>query len=321
MWKIGVFAALFLATAAWGQSTTAGRQLTARELFYAAAEQPAAKTAPALPAVKPAVAAEAKTSRKTARANSPRRDPATAPPAPREDGAVTVARRPAETAPADYVPATYSQGERKTIPLGLRYTILKLVDGRMTEVAPDATFRAGDRIQVSVEANDTGYLYIVHQGTSGTWKPLFPSAEIAEGNNRIEKGRTYVMPPKSRFYFDEQAGEEKLFIVFSRQPEADLEKLVYKLQDGGRPEAPAPAAEPAAPKHAVPVMLASNMQIDDSLVGRLRNVYARDLVVEKVDDDTETAAAGGRREKAVYVVNPGDTADARVVADVRLTHR
>ena len=120
-----------------------------------------------------------------------------------------------------------------------------------------------------------GYLYIVHQGTSGTWKPLFPSAEVEEGNNHIEKGRTYVMPPKSRFYFDEQAGEEKLFIVFSRQPEPDLEKLVYKLQDGSRAPALAPTAEPAAPRRA-PVMLASNLQIDDSVVGRLRTVYARD---------------------------------------------
>jgi hypothetical protein len=206
-------------------------------------------------------------------------------------------------------------------PLGLRYTILKLVDGRMTPVAPDTAFRAGDRIQVSVEANDGGYLYIVHQGTSGTWKPLFPSAEVEDGNNRIEKGRTYVMPPGSRFYFDEQAGEEKLFVVFSRRPETDLERLIYKLQDGARPPGATPAAEPAAPRPSH-VLVASNLQIADSVVGRLRTVYARDLVIEKVDDEAEApASAGGRKEKAVYVVNPTGGADSRVVADIRLIHK
>jgi hypothetical protein len=67
------------------------------------------------------------------------------------------------------------------------------------------------------------------------------------------------------------------------------------------------------------VLLAANLQIDDNVVGRLRNVYARDLEVEKVDDSAP--APGGRMEKAVYVVNPNGAADARVVADVRLTHR
>lgn len=301
----------FLACAVWGQAASSSvRQLTARELFYASAD--VAKPAAKAPVAKPARPADAR-ARKRAR------------PAASDTAPVAAEREAAPAAPAlpgggQYVPAAYTPADKGTIPLGLRYTLLKLVDGRMTPVAPDSVFRAGDRIQVSVEANDGGYLYIVHQGTSGTWKPLFPSAEVEEGNNHIEKGRTYVMPPKSRFYFDEQAGEEKLFIVFSRQPEPDLEKLVYKLQDGSRAPAPAPTAEPAAPRRA-PVMLASNLQIDDSVVGRLRTVYARDLVVEKVDDEAEAPSSGSRREKAVYVVNPSGSPDSRVVADLRLTHK
>jgi hypothetical protein len=68
-------------------------------------------------------------------------------------------------------------------------------------------------------------------------------------------------------------------------------------------------------------MLASNLQIDDSVVGRLRTVYARDLVVEKVDDEAEAPSAGRRNEKAVYVVNPSGSPDSRVVADLRLMHK
>lgn len=273
------------------------RQLTARELFYVATNKPA--TAPVTPETKPArrpKPVQAKVSHKPAR------------PKP-------VAPEPAISAPgggASYVQAAYAP--QQGVPLGLRYTILKKVEDQMVEVPVDTVFHAGDRIQVSVESNDGGYLYIVHQGSSGAWKPLFPSAEIEDGANRIEKGRTYVMPPKSRFYFDEQAGTEKLFIVLSRQPEPDLEKLIYSLREAK----PSPAAEPAARPARAPVLIASN-QIDDGVVGRLRNAYARDLVVEKVDDAASSAV--DHKEKAVYVVNPSGSPDARVVADIALIHQ
>ena len=329
MHRSAICAIPFLVFAAWGQSPPAGHQLTARELFYAAADQVAPKTPDAKPPAKPARAAEARTETRSAKRGRPERTTAPQKQAvPGAGGPASEVARKGGGAGAPYVPAAYTPGARSGVPLGLRYTILKLVDGRMVEVAPDSVFHAGDRIQVSLEANDAGYLYIVNQGSSGTWKPLFPSAEIEDGNNRIEKGRTYVMPPKSRFYFDEQAGEEKLFIVFSRQPEPDLEKLVYRLREGAAPPqapaAPAPAGEPAAPARPVPLLLASNMQIQDSVVGRLRTAYARDLVIERVDDEGATAAApapGGRREKAVYVVNPTGGAESRVVADIRLEHR
>ena len=46
------------------------------------------------------------------------------------------------------------------------------------------------------------------------------------------------------------------------------------------------------------------VNIDDGLVDRMRNVYARDLIIEKVDETSPAAAAAPAKEKAVYVVNP-----------------
>src|ERR1700687_314090 len=61
--------------------------------------------------------------------------------------------------------------------LGLRYAVLKQSETmRYLEVTPDAIFHAGDRIRLSVMSNQNGYLYIVQQGSSGTWSPLFPNA-------------------------------------------------------------------------------------------------------------------------------------------------
>jgi hypothetical protein len=202
-------------------------------------------------------------------------------------------------------------------PLGLRYTVLKLAaDNTPTEVPTDTVFHAGDRIRFSVETNAAGYLYIVNQGSSGNWKPMFPSAEIEDGNNRIEGWRPYTMPPKSRLAFDSTVGTENLFIVFSLQPENDLENMIYSLQGKKKASAAAPAATPEAPvQSSKELIVASN--ISNTAVDRMRAVYARDLIIEKVDPNTP----GDKKETAVYVVNPTGSADSRVVADLHLVHQ
>ncbi|MBZ5585775.1 MAG: DUF4384 domain-containing protein [Acidobacteriia bacterium] len=194
--------------------------------------------------------------------------------------------------------------------LGLKYSILRREGDNMAEVPTDTVFHAGDRIQFSVQTNTPGYLYIISQGSSGTWKPMFPSPDVENGDNRVEGLRGVVMPPGSRIVFDEQTGVEKVFIVLSRQPEPDLEKMIYSLQ--GKPQ---PAAAPA-PRNAPKQLLVAS--IDDGVVGRLRNAYARDLVIEKVDS---APTAGEKKEYAVYVVNPSGSSDSRVVADLHLVHQ
>ena len=192
-------------------------------------------------------------------------------------------------------------------PLGLKYTLLKSGPGGQQEVPTTTVFHAGDRIRFSVQANSPGYLYIISQGSSGAWKPMFPSREIAGGSNRVEALQSYAMPPRSNLVFDEQSGTEKIFIVLSREPEPDLEKLIYSLQNR-------PAGSAQAPKE--PVLITASA-IDDSTVGRLRTTYSRDLIVEPVTDEP----AGDHRETAVYVVNPSGSADSRVVADISLVHQ
>ena len=277
---------LLVATAVVAQTAPPnGTKLSARELFYAEAPPAPAKAPPAKPVRKAAATTPAATT-------PPKGSPA-----------------PART---DLVAAAYSPEK----PLGLRYSFLRNAGGdEYREVDPDTVFRSGDRIRVAAQSNDEGYLYIVMKGTSGSWKVLFPSAEIADGSNRVASGRqTLIPPPPGRFAFDEQAGEERLFIVLARHPEPSLEQLIYSLGSGS----PGPAAEEAKepPKH---LMLTLNMPpVDDALVGRLRNqVLTRDLVFEKVDDSTP----GDKKEKAVYVVNPTASPESRLVADVTLKHQ
>jgi uncharacterized protein DUF4384 len=196
-----------------------------------------------------------------------------------------------------------------SVPLGLRYAVLKRdASGQYNEVDPDTNFRSGDRIRLHVDANTSGYLYVVMQGSSGTWKLLFPSAEVAGGSNLVRKGESRQIPSGDRgqFVFDEQAGSEKLFIVLTRQPEPDLDKLIYSM--GGTPGGTKDGSR----------ALVAQAAVGDNVVSRLRTqVASRDLVFEKVD----SASADGKLENAAYVVNPSTAPDARLVVDVALKHK
>src|SRR5258708_1264030 len=137
-------------------------KLTARELFYTPVS-----TAPVVkneaPKTDPAPKATPKTPKR------PVRTPDAALPDPGE--------KPVAVVPAASFP-----------PLALRCSLLRRSDsGRYDEVDPGTVFHSGDKIKVTVKANDPGYLYVISRGTSGTWVVQFPSAEIDNGNNRIAR--------------------------------------------------------------------------------------------------------------------------------------
>ena len=267
-------------TTAWCQQQPT---LKARELFYT----PAAEAAPTPPAP-------------------------TQPAAPKSAApkAAPKAKQPAATAKSPDTPAKAASDTHTMttiVPLGLRYAVLKRdANGNYVEVDADTTFRSGDRIRIQVNANTSGYPYVVTQGSSGNWTLLFPSKEVAGGSNHVVKGDSRQIPSGDRgqFLFDEQSGAEKLFIVLSRQPEPDLDKLIYSI---GGTKGGTSASDRA---------LVAQALVNDSLVSQLRQ-GSRDLVFEKVD----SADTNGKLENAVYVANPSTAPDARLVTDLTLKHR
>jgi hypothetical protein len=291
-------------------------QFTARELFYSAASEPAqpAKPAakPAAPAPKPAVAAKKPPVQQpqptqAAAVTTPPSQPAAQPQT--QIGGATVIKAAMVTAPAP---------ENGT-PLGLKYTILRKLGDQMVEVPPTTVFHVDDRIQLSVQTNGPGYLYVIAKGTSGTWQRMFPSPELADGDNHVDGWSARVLPPKARWVFDEQTGTDIVFVVFSRTPEESLENMIYSLQGGPKDQ---PAADKATDKPKKKYVMTASADIPDYAVGHLRDTYTRDLIVEKVDESTpEDKSSANKKENAVYVVNPSGSADSRVVAEIRLEHR
>lgn len=293
---------LLLAVTAHAQDTT----LKARELFYT----PITDTKPA------AAPTKETTAPKTAAAK-----PSKPKPSNTKEGVPTSQASKSNTATPDGTRvqnATNRPDEVVGPPLALKYRILKRTEeGRYDEVDTDTVFRSGDKIRVSVESNDNGYLYIVQQGSSKTWNLLFPNSEIDSGSNHIQRNREYDLPGGGRFTFDEQPGVERLFVILTRKPEPDLEKLIYSLQ--GTPSKPASGSKPEEPSK---MILAQN-RIDGAVIDRLRGtVLARDLVFEKVNDDGPVSTSSGKRkEKAMYVASQDRTSGARVVVDMALKHQ
>jgi hypothetical protein len=306
-------------TAAWGQATDS---LRARELFYTpppdssgvkpqAAAPAVTAAAPAAPAAPAPKAIAKKAIAKKAPAKRPATTPGAAPAAPTE----AVADNPSAL-----------------VPLGMRYSVLKRdTAGAYQEVDADTTFKSGDRIRLEAQANSTGYLYVVAQGSSGNWQVLFPSRDVSNGSNLVHRGETRLVPGgnQGQFVFDEQAGTEKLFFVLSRQPEPSLDKLIYSMGGRTAPADPTVVKPAAAEPNRV---LMAQATIDDDVISRIRGeVTSRDLIFEKVenekvvaanDKNDKPAAVGDVKiETAAYVVSRNTAPDARLVVDLKLKHQ
>jgi len=192
---------------------------------------------------------------------------------------------PAKAASATVPPA--SQPGRATsgsaaalgaVHLGLRYNLL-LVSARGDRgqpVDPDRNFRKGDCVAVELEANRSGYLYVLSKQSSGDWVPLFPTPELSDQSNRIDPGRIVRTPKHACFEIDDPPGTETLFVVLSRDPR-DIDELSESIKGPGigrnhrqaRPRLP-PPDESIPPWDGLPSSMARATCRSGRLPSRLR---------------------------------------------------
>jgi Domain of unknown function (DUF4384) len=313
-WILAAAGLSVAATIAWSQSAP---PLNAREIFYAPAPQPAE--------VKPAKSTQSAPKASAQKAETTKDAPAQATPGQAPSQPPAQARTPdppVRSSPASgAVPVTLVSLTRK--PLGVRLSILKTPpNGQAAEVSPDTSFQPGDRVRLSIQVSTTGYLYIINRGSSGTWTQLFPSPELPDASNAVVPGVTYAVPPDRNFVVSDPPGEEKLFVILSRTPDLDIQSLTLDLSRRGagsstpKSTSAEPPSQPVTQPPSRTTIAQSLPPMNDAMVDRLRNMYARDLIIEKVDEQTP----GTRKENAVYAVNPGDGDDTRVVLDAPIKH-
>ena len=110
--------------------------------------------------------------------------------------------------------------------IGLGVTLfMRDSNGLAVRVDPDHVFRKGDRVRVLLETNSDGYLYIFNTTNDGPATLIYPDASLDDAGNYLQAHVPFEIPSSLSaeerlrwFAFDEVAGTEHLFFVFTREP-------------------------------------------------------------------------------------------------------
>jgi hypothetical protein len=187
--------------------------------------------------------------------------------------------------------------------LGLRYDLVLInpKSGKVAPADPERVFQPGECMALEFEANLSGYLYVLEQGSSGAWSPLLPSPEMPDEAN-ILKARTSVrVPERHCFEIAGPPGEERVFVVLSRNPQ-DVHDLHQSIRNDSGPED-------------ANGLLTQNLAVQ---VKRLEvSLQDRDLKVKKIGQPEEA----GEPPNSVYIVNASSSTADRVVTEIRIRHR
>lgn len=110
--------------------------------------------------------------------------------------------------------------------IGLGLTLfMRDSNGLAIRTDPSHVFRKGDRVRVLLETNSDGYLYIFNTTNDGAPIMIYPDAQLDEAGNYMQAHVPFEIPSslgaqeRLRWLaFDEYAGNERLFFVFTREP-------------------------------------------------------------------------------------------------------
>lgn len=97
---------------------------------------------------------------------------------------------------------------------------------KFREPSEDFEFHEGDRFRIRLQANASGYLYVVARDGQGSFRMLFPDSGGADASSRIQRFETRTIPEKDWFAFDANAGQERLYVFLSPKPLKEFEKLM-----------------------------------------------------------------------------------------------
>lgn len=122
--------------------------------------------------------------------------------------------------------------------LTIQWHLLKRVDDdNVAQVDPKLDFQDGDKIRISVTANQTGYLYILNQPQGKDAVVIFPDPRINKSQNYVQKDVEYSVPGYCPEYEDPKdcwfqmtppAGRETMLVIFSRQKITSLPNIALK---------------------------------------------------------------------------------------------
>lgn len=110
-------------------------------------------------------------------------------------------------------------------------------EGQFTLQAMPATIVTGQALNLQVDSDSAGYLYVYQVATDGrTMNLVFPNA--VDGANFINRGRTQLPRPAWQLKARGPVGVGYMLAVLTREPQSALE--VHALAEKGQVNPPAP---------------------------------------------------------------------------------
>jgi hypothetical protein len=180
--------------------------------------------------------------------------------------------------------------------LGLGVTLfMRDSNGLAVRVDPDRVFRKGDRVRVLLETNTDGYLYIFNTTDDGPATMIYPDAELDEAGNYLQAHVPFEIPSTTEtderlrwFAFDQAAGAERLFFVFTREPLSGIpidDELIALCKDSKeRCKRPSSEAWAAVQKHMQePLKTDKTQQFGNAQTATEEQAASRGLGLSKED--------------------------------------
>ncbi|HEV7797911.1 MAG TPA: DUF4384 domain-containing protein [Pyrinomonadaceae bacterium] len=110
--------------------------------------------------------------------------------------------------------------------MGLGLTLfMRDSNGLAVRTDPSHQFRKGDHVRLLIETNADGYLYVFNTTDGGQPVMIYPDPELDDAGNYFQAHVPFEIPSSVAaeerlrwLTFDEHAGAEKLYFVFTREP-------------------------------------------------------------------------------------------------------
>jgi len=110
--------------------------------------------------------------------------------------------------------------------IGLGVTLfMRDSNGLAVRIDPEHVFHKGDRVRILLETNSDGYLYIFNTTDDGPATLIYPDVSLDDAGNYLQAHVPFEIPSSLSaeerlrwFAFDEAAGTEHVFFVFTREP-------------------------------------------------------------------------------------------------------
>jgi hypothetical protein len=106
--------------------------------------------------------------------------------------------------------------------LGLRYTLWHGAAGSLAALDPTRAVVPADALQVVLEPNDAGFLYVIERDPAGAWTPLFHAPVAPHALYTVLR----AAPPVCS-----SGASRKLYAILSRRPDPALMHLEPRVLD------------------------------------------------------------------------------------------